>query len=207
MTKAAHLAALILAAGKSQRMGRLKPMLPLGDGCVLERVVGTFRAGGVDVVIVVTGHRAEALQPVLARLAVHSVANPDYRRGMFSSVQTGLRALPIACRAVFIHPVDIPLIHPQTVRRMAAAYFETTTAVLHPTFHGRRGHPTLIHRDLVPDILSWQGEGGLRAFLTGRATDSRELSVADEGILLDMDTVEDYRGLVSRLKRHPVPEC
>lgn len=210
MTGAAEIAAVILAAGKSERMGWFKPKLPMGDGCTLERVVKTFRDGGADALIVVTGHRAADLQPVLAPLPVAAAHNPDYPRGMFSSVQTGLRALPAAAGAFFIHPVDIPLVRPQTLQRLAAAFAASTPAVLYPTFEGRRGHPTLIRRDLVPNILAWHGEGGLQAFLEGYAADSLELCVADEAILLDMDTEEDYRRLLARLRRADLPseaEC
>ncbi len=210
MSGAAGIAAVILAAGTSTRMGWFKPMLPLGDACALERVVRTFRAGGVETLIVITGHRAGELQPVLAELPAQAVVNTAYRQGMFSSVRAGLNALPNDAEAFFIHPVDIPLVRSRTVERMAAAFTETRPLVLYPTFEGRRGHPTLIRRDLVPDTLAWHGEGGLRAFLQGRAAGSRELPVADEAVLLDMDTVEDYRRLVARLRHADLPsqaEC
>lgn len=205
MNKTADIAVVILAAGRSARLGQFKPMLPLGGICVLEQVVATFRTAGVAALIVVTGYRAGELRPLLAPLPVQAVFNEAYREGMFSSVQAGLRMLPPACEAFFIHPADIPLVRSQTVGRMSAAFADRKPPVLYPTFEGRRGHPTLIRRDLLPDILAWHGAGGLQAFLENRVSDSRELPVADEAVLLDMDTEADYRRLRKRLRWRDLP--
>jgi putative nucleotidyltransferase with HDIG domain len=210
MRATAEIAAVILAAGKSERMGWFKPMLPMGDGCVLERVTGTFKAGGVETLFVVTGHRAAELQPVLTTLPVEAVINTAYRQGMLSSVRAGLNMLPPECKAFFIHPVDIPLVRSHTVRRLAAAFDMTKPAVLYPTFEGQRGHPTLIRHDFAQKILVWHGQGGLRAFLEEYAPDSRGLPVADQAVLMDMDTEEDYRRLLARLPWADLPskaEC
>ena len=139
------IAAVVLAGGQSCRMERFKPLLPLGDGCAIEVVVQTLRAAGIEDLIVVTGHRADEIQRVLAPQAVRCVENTDYRRGMFSSVTTGIQALPPACRAFFVHPADIPLVRAQTIRRLAAAFPQSSPAVLYPTFGGRRG-PRKIRR-------------------------------------------------------------
>ena len=210
MSGTGDIAAVIPAAGKSERMGWFKPMLPLGDACALERVVKAFRAAGVATLIVVTGHRAEELQAVVTSLSARAVVNRAYGQGMFSSVLAGIKALPTDGEAFFIHPADIPLVRPQTVQRMTAAFAETKPPVLYPSFEGRRGHPALIRQDLVPDILDWHGQGGLQTFLHGHEGDSRELPVADEAVLLDMDTVEDYRRLVARIRHADLPseaEC
>jgi len=204
------IAAVILAAGQSSRMERFKPLLPLGERCAIERVVRTFLDADIPEVIVVTGHRAPEIHRRLAPLAVRCVTNTGFRQGMFSSVKTGIGALPTACNAFFVHPADIPLVRSHTIRRMAAAFEESAPAILYPTFEGRRGHPTLVSSSLAAAILNWKGEGGLRAFLQEREADSRELPVADEAILLDMDTPEDYRRVQGRRIRRDLPsdaEC
>jgi molybdenum cofactor cytidylyltransferase len=203
----AAITAVILAAGQSRRMERFKPLLPLGGTCAIERVAQAFLSAGVDDPIVVTGHRADEIQRALATLKVRCVANRHYRQGMFSSVLTGIRALPAACGAFFIHPADIPLVRPPTIRRLADAFQASQPAVLYPTFEGRHGHPTLIHRDLIPGILSWQGTGGLRAFLQQQEADSRELPVADEAVLMDMDTPADYGRVQTRSVRGDLPSA
>jgi CTP:molybdopterin cytidylyltransferase MocA len=206
----AAIAAVILAAGQSVRMGRFKPLLPLGNTPVIERVVKLFLGAGIDNVVVVTGHRAPEIHEMVTPLQVDCVKNPDYRQGMFTSVQTGLRNLPHGCAAFFIHPVDIPLVRPQTVRRITAAFKAASPAILYPTFDERRGHPTLIRMDLAPGILAWHGRGGLRTFLRGHDAESLELPVVDEAVLLDMDTPEAYRRMEARLDREKIPsseEC
>jgi len=191
--------AVVLAAGRSERMGQFKPLFPLGENRTIERVVKTFQTAGIRDILVVTGHRAAEVRQAVAPLSVRSVENADYIHGMFTSVLAGIRALPAECQAFFIHPVDIPLVLSHTIQRLAAAFEDASPAILYPTFDGRRGHPTLISTSLVPEILKWPGKGGLRAFLKGHDADSLELAVADEGILLDLDTPQDYRYMLARL--------
>ncbi len=204
------IAAIILSAGLSERMGRFKPLLRLGSQRTVERVVSLYRAAGIEEILVVAGHRADKVCRALEPLNIRPVINPDYRQGMFSSVLAGLRSLPDRCRAFFIHPVDIPLVNPRTVQRLAKAFHDHPSDVLYPTFDGWRGHPTLVRTILVPSIMQWSGDGGLRACLKRHGLDSRELSVVDEAILMDLDTPGDYDGMLARLTDEGVPsdeEC
>lgn len=204
------ISAIVLAAGFSARMGRFKPLLPLGGKRVIERVVGMFQAAGVEDVLVVAGYRAAEVRAAAAPLGVRCVENPAYGDGMFTSVLAGIRALPPACRAFFIHPADIPGVRIQTVERLMAAFEETAPSILYPVLGGRRGHPTLIRSNLVPEILKWPGSGGLRALLERHEADSRELPVADEAVLMDMDRPEDYTRMKARLPNEGLPseaEC
>jgi molybdenum cofactor cytidylyltransferase len=208
--KNAAISAVVLTAGLSERMGRFKPLLPLGTSRTIERVVNFFQAAGVDDILVVTGHRADDVRQAIESLNVRCVDNPGYRQGMFTSVLAGIQALPERCRGFFIHPADIPLVRPQTVRRLMAAFEETATAIVYPTFNGRRGHPTLIQSRLGPEIMAWHGVGGLRALLQRHETDSLELPVADEAVLWDLDTPGDYHCMLDRLVHADLPtekEC
>ncbi|MDX9788788.1 MAG: NTP transferase domain-containing protein [Desulfobacterales bacterium] len=210
MKKDTAIAAIVLAAGLSERMGRFKPLLPLGACRTIERVVTIFQTAGIEEIIVVTGHRGADVRQVMAPLNVRCIENPNYLEGMFSSVLTGIQALPARCRKVFIHPVDIPLVRSHTVRRLVTAFKKSSASILYPTFDGRRGHPTLIHACLAPLILEWPGLGGLRAFLKCHDADSLELPVADEAILLDLDTPQDYHRMLDRLTFEGLPtenEC
>lgn len=202
------IAALILAAGYSSRMGRSKPLLPFGGQTALARVVDSFRQAGIDRIAVVTGHQAEQLEPLLRELGVEAIANPAYQRGMYSSVQAGIAALPAAVDACLLLPVDIPLVRPATIAALAANFAAQPTPITYPRFGGRRGHPPLIARSLFAEILAGKGDGGLHALLqTHQAAD---VDVLDEGIVLDMDTPEDYAQLAAlALRRHlPTPaEC
>lgn len=208
--KNSEISAVVLAAGLSERMGRFKPLLPLGASRTIERVVNFFQAAGVDDILVVTGHRAADVRQAVEPFDARCVENPDYRQGMFTSVLAGIRALPERCRAFFIHPADIPLVRSQTVRRLVETFSGTSAAILYPTFSDRRGHPTLLDFSLGPGIMEWSGVGGLRAFLQHHEAVSFEVAVADEAVLLDLDTPEDYRRMLNRLIHDGLPsekEC
>jgi len=195
------MAALILAAGRSSRMGTSKPLLPLGGETLLERVIGIAGGAGVEDILIVLGHEAELLLPVLAGKNVRVIVNPDYDRGMFSSLQTGVRNLPPQCRGFFVLPADMPRIRPSTLSRLHAAFQEPGVLVCRPRFRERRGHPPLLSAALIPAILAYDGVGGLRTLLTGFEKWSLNVDVDDPGILVDLDTPADLEANI-RLSRH-----
>jgi CTP:molybdopterin cytidylyltransferase MocA len=202
--------AIILAAGFSRRMTRFKPLLSADGESVLERVVGIFRDAGIVDIRVVAGYRSAAVSAVLAALPVTVVDNPDPARGMFSSVLAGVHSLPADVRSFFIHPVDIPLVRPHTLRKVMAAFNAHPSTVVYPAFDDRRGHPPLIHAKLKATICAHDGGGGLRALLQRFDATARDIQVADEGVLVDLDTPADYRRFATRLatlNRLTDPEC
>ena len=191
------LAAVLPAGGKSRRMGRFKPLLPLGDGCVLERAVRTFRDAGLARIVVVTGNRAEEVAAKAREAGAEVAHNPDHELGMFTSIQAGVRRLgEDNADHFFILPADTPLVRPETVRLLAETQQEGDFLLTCPTFLGQRGHPPLLHRDLRRAILEHDGTDGLRGVLdtleAGQPDRVRELAVADSGILLDLDRPADY---------------
>ncbi|MCU0602591.1 MAG: NTP transferase domain-containing protein [Desulfobacterales bacterium] len=197
-------AALVLAAGSSRRMGEFKPMLTLGGQTILERVIRLFQSIGVDRIHVVTGHRAAELAPMVDRCGACSVLNPRHAEGMFTSVAAGVSSLDERTVSFFVLPVDIPLVRPATLRSLMEAYSAGTGGICHPTFQGRRGHPPLIGRRFKAVIADWQGEGGLRALLERFDAEAVDVPVADEFILQDMDGPEDHRRMGERLKTRAI---
>lgn len=200
-----RVAAIVLAAGLSSRMGRCKPLLPLGGATVLERVVGLLKAAGVAEVLVVTGHRSTELAPLAAGLGARTVFNPGYEQGMFSSVLAGAAALPPNTRAFFMLPADMPLVRPATLLRTAEAWTASGAALAHPCFLGQRGHPPLIGAGLLPGIMAWPGQGGLKGFLESQAGPGLMVEVPDQGVLRDMDHPQDYQEMEARWRRRQVP--
>ena len=196
------IAAVILAAGLSSRMGAFKPLLRLGEASLLGHCRALFTAAGLAEMLVVVGHRAGETLAEAESLGMKWVRNPDYRAGMFSSIRCAAAALPEDIDAFFVLPVDIPLIRPATLRAMLAA-FPGDDTVLYPVFAGRRGHPPLIPASLIPRVLDHDGIGGLRSLL--RQCRSADVAVWDEGIHLDADTPEDLQRLQHRLARISVP--
>ncbi len=205
-----RLAALILAAGYSSRAPGFKPLLPLGGSTVLETAIGGLRRAGVGDITVVVGHRAADLLAVLGNHPVRTVVNEHYQHGMFTSVVAGVKALPAAADAFFLLPADLPLVGSRTIRLLARAGWKTGADVVYPVFAGRRGHPPLISARLAPAILAWDGAGGLRPLLAKYEAGVHEVAVCDEGILLDLDTADDYRRIIGYHAKRQCPtagEC
>jgi molybdenum cofactor cytidylyltransferase len=194
------IAALVLAAGYSSRMGTLKPILKLGDKTILERIIRLFSELSVEDVIVVVGHGAEQIIPIVHDCGAREVMNTQFEQGMFSSVQAGVNALSPDSHAFFVLPVDIPLVHPRTIKDLLEAYRSGTSRVVIPAFHGKRGHPPLLSARYRNEILSYCGDDGLRGFFRKHNLRSELVEVADEMILFDLDTPADYEALVARFR-------
>jgi len=200
MPLAEKTAAVILAAGFSSRMDAFKPLMRIGGRRVLDRVVDLYCQAGIADIRVVAGHRSGEIRAALDGRTITMVDNPHYADGMYSSVVAGVKALPPGIGAFFVHPVDIPLVRPHTLNRLLDAADTNPPPVVYPVFDGRRGHPPLICKEIESAIVDHDGQGGLRALLNRFDADAREVPVADEGILLDLDTQSDYQGLVARLE-------
>ena len=199
MPPPADITAIILAAGYSRRMQRFKPLLNLGGQTVLERVVSLYRCAGVRDIRVVTGFRSESIRSALAEGSVCVIHNPGHDSGMFSSVRAGVKTLAAGVGAFFVHPVDIPLVRPHTLATLIEAVDGHPAPVVYPVFDDRRGHPPLINATLKDAILSHDGGGGLRALLHRFDRPALDVQVADEGVLLDLDTPDDFQRLSTRL--------
>jgi putative nucleotidyltransferase with HDIG domain len=199
-------AAIVLAAGRSSRMGDFKPLMPFGERTLVGHVVAGLRAAGVAEVHVVTGFQAQALQPELERIGVTAVHNAEFDRGMFSSVQAGIASLPAETDAFLLMPVDMPLVRPGTIGRLVEATASDQAAVFYPTFRGARGHPPLIRRPLFAEILCWDGDGGLAELLSRHEREAHDVKVFDWGCLTDMDRREDFYRVASALARRRFPD-
>lgn len=199
-------AAVVLAAGRSTRMGASKPLLPFGARTVIEHVVASFAAAGVGPVHVVVGHRGAEIAQVLAKTGAVVVDNPAFDLGMYSSVRAGIASLPQTIAGALLLPCDVPAVRPVTFARIAAAGAARGT-IVHPTFRGVRGHPPFLPRRVFAEILEGAGEGGLRARLADREGEATEVEVFDRACLCDMDHPADYARLVAALPHRRAPEA
>jgi molybdenum cofactor cytidylyltransferase len=184
--------AVVLAAGESKRMGRPKQLLPYGSKTILETVLENVLSSPVDRTLVVLGAAAELISPHLARYPVDVVLNADYRSGMLSSVQCGIRALPPAARAALIFLGDQPELTPATAGRVIAEHRRTGRGLVRPFHAGRGGHPLLVDLKYREEIGLLSGGIGLRELLARHADDAARIEVADPGATLDIDTPADY---------------
>jgi len=192
---AARLAALVLAAGHSSRMGDFKPLLTVGRCTALQSAIRLFRESGVEDMAVIVGYRADEVSPVALRAGACCVLNPDHETGMFSSVVAGVRWLPSYVEACFILPADMPLVRPGTVRQMTAEFLRSKAPILYPVFNGRRGHPPLVVTRILAEALGAEPPASLRDLLRRHESEARPVVVDDEGIILDMDTPGDLERL------------
>ncbi len=184
--------AIVLAAGKSERMGRPKPLLPCRGSTFLDTVLAALDRTRVGAVRVVLGYGAPA---VLRGCALHGgivALNPEPERGMLSSVRTGLAALPPGLDGFLLWPVDHPLVAPATVDLLIAAFESSSAAVAIPVCGGRRGHPVLFAMRLAAELESAPESEGARAVVRAHAADVREVEVEDRGVLTGIDTPAAY---------------
>lgn len=191
------IAALVLAAGESRRMGRDKALLTYRGRSFLETILGNLKAAGIDQVTVVLGHHAETIQHSVNLGAVRVVINPEYRRGQTSSLQLGLAAAAMdSPEAVILCLVDHPAVSSKVIAKIRGHFELTHPPVLIPTHNGVRGHPVVINQMLFPELLSLQPEEPANK-VTRKYRDATEfVEVADPGVLLDVDDPETYRQLV-----------
>jgi molybdenum cofactor cytidylyltransferase len=188
------IAAVVLSAGESSRMGRPKALLPVGESFFLERIVTALRATKVGTIYVVLGHNAAALEEKIKHLPVTILVNSDYSLGQLSSLHVALRALekePLD--GIVLHLVDHPFIDPALVDRMIDAFYASQKPIVVPVCRGRRGHPVIFARKLFAELLAAPLDQGAKSVVRAHTADTLELETDDEGITCDIDTPEDYR--------------
>lgn len=206
MSRAGHIAAVVPAAGLSERMGHPKALLEIGGVSAIERVAGTLREAGVEEVMVVAGKRPHEIISLAGRCGARCVINKRVEDGMFSSVRTGLCAISREARAVLVLPADIPLVRRATVGALIDRHLEAPDRVLVPRFTGRRGHPVLLPSAIVVGLRDYDGPGGLKDAISFMQSNMEEVAVPDRFCLRDMDTPGDYEDLRAGWKRYDVPD-
>jgi molybdenum cofactor cytidylyltransferase len=187
-------AAILLAAGRSRRMGAFKPLLPFGPQTVIETSINNLRAGGVREIIVVVGHRGDEIREALKTARVSFVANPDTDTPMSASIALGVGEISEESAAVLILPADLPAIPARTIQLILAEW-ERGATLLQPEYERRRGHPVLIGREYFDELLHLDSDRGLRGLFEKHRPEVRRLAVDSPFIARDMDTWEDYLAL------------
>jgi molybdenum cofactor cytidylyltransferase len=211
-----RVSAVILAAGKSSRMGTPKQLLPVGAGeplkpgepreasareTLLGRVVENVRRSRVEEIVVVLGHAAEEIRKQIPLEGVRVVVNEDYPEGMGSSLRAGLGAVDPAAEAALIVLADQPFVRPATLDRLIERYVAEHPQIAIPVYEGFRGNPVLLDRSVFPEVMQLRGDIGCRAIFGSHLENILKVPVGDAGILADIDEANDLEKLRSFAER------
>lgn len=175
-------------------MGAFKPLLPFGDGTVIESCINNLRAADVDEIVVVVGHRAEEVRQQLKGVDVRFAVNPDPDSEMSASIALGVEQVPSHAKALLLALVDHPAVPPEVIRILIEEWKRGATLV-QPEHAGRGGHPVLIDMAFRDELLVLDPAQGLRALFGAHREKVRRVPVASPYVARDMDTWEDYRRL------------
>jgi len=190
-------AAVLLAAGKSQRMGSCKQLLPLGDRTVIVCCLDALAAGGAGEIVVVVSEEGQDVAEAVRDFPARFVINTDVDGDMASSVRAGRDALTTAASGVIVFPGDYPLVSAATIARLIAGHAASPDNIVIPCHDGRRGHPLLFPRTLLDDLTN---SLTLRDLVRGNPGRVSCVDVADPGVLYDLDTPEDYERIRSMVQ-------
>ena len=192
------IAAIILAAGKSTRMGAPKLLLPWGQSTVIETVVQHVIVSRFRPVVIVTGANQASIEKKLAPFSdrVQVIHNEQYDRlEMFFSIKLGIRQVAGYCDAAMLFLGDQPHISPQTVADLIAIFNDQSASIVIPSYNMRRGHPILLHQRYFNEILGMPDDASLKTFLANNEQEIQYLLIDDDSILEDMDSPEEYQQL------------
>jgi molybdenum cofactor cytidylyltransferase len=187
-------AAIVLAAGRSTRMGANKMLADVAGEPLIRRTVRAVAASQARPLIVVTGHESDKVAAALTGLDATIIHNPRYEQGLATSLQRGIEALPRAAEGALVCLGDMPLVTAPIIDALIARFArEPRPSAVVPAYAGEWGNPVLLSRALFSDIARLSGDAGARRLLRGRS----DVAVieADEAVRLDVDTPEELRAL------------
>lgn len=182
------LAAVILSAGASSRMGRPKALLPYREGTFLEHLIEVTRHPLIGATRVVLGAGAEDIRTIAKIEPSMVVLNANWEKGQLSSIHVGLRSLGgLDTDGIVLCPVDHPLVTARLVSDLVERFYEDNKPIVLPTYKGRRGHPVIFSSALYPNLLAAPADKGARAVVWAHAADILEVPTDEEGVVLNIN--------------------
>ena len=211
----AQVAALLLAAGESSRMGDFKALLPWRDKTLIQDQVAALTGCGASPIVAVVGYQGEAIESLIrGARGVWCTRNPDYRQGKTTSIKAGLQVLRqllesakgnYVAKAILILNVDQPR-SPETLSRIVDLHFHagagrqagSPTLITIPTHQGKGGHPIVLSTSLLAELMDISEETlGLRAVVRRHQKDTQRVEIASREVLIDLNTPQDYQEALS----------
>jgi len=193
------IAAVVLAAGLSRRMGQAKLLMPVGGRAIVRYVVESVLAGGVDLVWVVTGPDVEPIEAALAGLEAQIAVNPAPEEGQASSLRAGIAALPASVDAVLIALGDQPSLAPSIIPALLAARRTSPKLIVAPRYRDGQGNPVLFKREIFPELLRLTGDQGARPIIQKEPARVEWVDL-DLPMPPDVDTLDDYEKIRASLR-------
>ena len=187
-----NVSAVLLAAGKSERMGRNKLLMPFEKDTVVGRTLDNLLASDINHVVVVVGSCASEMAAAIGQRPVVMIFNPRFARGMATSLISGLSMLNLQEGFIMVVLGDQPLVSSATYNRLISAAKEAGKGIIVPVYQKKRGNPILIHSSYVPEILHFAGDVGGRELLKRYPLDIFEVAVSDSGVTANVNTLEEY---------------
>lgn len=195
--------AIIIAAGHHLTNETFQPLMPIGGTTVIRRIIIMLKQAEIGPIVIITGRDGDQIEKHVSKMRAICLRNPDYETTqMFDSVRMGLNYVEDLCEQVLILPVKYPLFLEDTVKQL----LKTKKKAACPVYNGRRGHPVLLSKALIPTLLSYQGTGGLGGALRQESINSsvEEIPVADQGIILSIEREEDCKTRYDHSRKIPV---
>ncbi len=189
--------AIILAAGKGERLGRIKPLLLIDGKPALERIIEALNAAWVDRIIVVLGYQATTIKRTVDLRHCRVVYNAEYTTGMASSLRAGITALSAAANGFLIMLADMPFVQPATISAVITTAI-TEPGIVIPAYRNRPGFPVYINSHYIDDLLpTLKRDIGARKFIALRSGDITFVPVNDPGAIIDIDCEADIAATLS----------
>jgi molybdenum cofactor cytidylyltransferase len=184
--------AILLAAGKSERMGQNKLLLPFGGRTVIQRTLDSLLASRAGEVIVVLGNKAQEINASIGNRRALSVLNPNFAKGMSTSLVTGLGMVSQQARFIIVALGDQPLVTPRVYNQLIETALNSEKGIILPVCKGERGNPIVISTRYKTELLAQTGDIGGRELLKAHPDDVLEVPVDCEGVVININTKEEY---------------
>jgi molybdenum cofactor cytidylyltransferase len=185
------ISAILLAAGESRRMGQPKALLPFKETTFIAQIVAQLHAAPIVELLVVLGPHQTAIRAQLPH-TVTTIDNPNYHQGMTSSLQTALRTISATSKGFLLSLVDQPHISSTVITQLITTFCQTSAGIVKPQYQQQSGHPIIVARRYVDEILQLPPDQGLNTVLRQYPADTYYLPIDSSTIIEDIDTPSDY---------------
>jgi molybdenum cofactor cytidylyltransferase len=189
---------IILAAGKSTRMGKQKLRMPLGQHSMLEHTVDNYLNSEVNEVLVVVGHEADEIKQLLAHKPVTIVYNPRYNDGIGTSISAGVQHMKETTQLIIIALADQPYIRSDIINYLVYIHRDSNKGITIPVYKGTRGNPVIFSSTYRKELIELQGDTGGRQVTDRHPDDVLEVDIEFEEVTIDIDTMDSYYKAIDR---------